>query len=191
MNDATWAAETARQFLQAQLPIRWAHSQCAAAQARTLAPILGADADLLEASASLHDIGYSPDVPSTGSHPIDGARYLRDVLGADEMICRLVAHHSCAIIEARIRGRAKELLAEFPQPPRDLARALIYCDMTGGPRGSVVTVEDRLADIFHRYEPGSPVERTMQEAAPVLVGSVRIVETQLKLSKNDLAAACH
>ena len=31
-----------------------------AARARSLAPVLGADADLLEAAAWLHDIGHAP-----------------------------------------------------------------------------------------------------------------------------------
>ena len=70
------------------------------ARARSLAPVLGADADLLEANAWLHDIGYAPGLAVTGLHALDGARYLRDAQHADAMLCRLVAHHSCAIIEA-------------------------------------------------------------------------------------------
>ena len=57
MNLAAWAEDTARTLLHEPLPRRWAHSQGVAAQARTLAPILGPDADLLTAAAYLHDIG--------------------------------------------------------------------------------------------------------------------------------------
>jgi HD superfamily phosphodiesterase len=39
--------------------------------------------DLLEAAAWLHDIGYSPEIAVSGFHPLDGARYLRDVANAD------------------------------------------------------------------------------------------------------------
>jgi len=99
MSQAHWAAEVARKFLEVPLSRRWAHVQGVAAQARSLAPILGGDADLLEAAAWLHDIGYSPKLADTGFHPLDGARYLRDVEHADPMLCRLVANHSCAIIE--------------------------------------------------------------------------------------------
>jgi len=53
MNLADWAEDTARTILQEPLPRRWAHSQGVAAQARTLASILGPDTDLLTA-ASLH-----------------------------------------------------------------------------------------------------------------------------------------
>src|ERR1700753_3376670 len=98
MSKADWAAELARKLLEVPLPRRWAHVQGVAAQARTLAPILGDDADLLEAAAWLHDIGYSPELVETGFHPLDGARYLRDVDHADATLCRLVANHSYAIL---------------------------------------------------------------------------------------------
>jgi hypothetical protein len=52
--------------------------------------MLGADADLLEAAAWLHDIGYAPVLAATGLHASDGARYLRDAQHADAMLCRLV-----------------------------------------------------------------------------------------------------
>ena len=66
----------------------------------------GEDAELVEAAAWLHDIGYAPDLHDTGFHPLDGARYLRDVEGADPLLCRMVAHHSCALTEAEERGLA-------------------------------------------------------------------------------------
>jgi hypothetical protein len=43
-----------------------------------LVPVLGADADLIEAPAWLHDIGYGPGLAFTGLHQFDGAWYLRD-----------------------------------------------------------------------------------------------------------------
>ncbi|MER6000845.1 HD domain-containing protein [Nonomuraea angiospora] len=75
----------------------------------SLAPILGDEADILTAFAYLHDIRYAPDLVSTGFHPLDGARYLRDVHQADETLCRLVAHHSCAVNEALERSLFVEL----------------------------------------------------------------------------------
>ncbi len=50
---------------------------------------------------------------STGFHPLDGARYLRDVQHADGTVCRLVAHHTGAMIEADERGLADVLASEF------------------------------------------------------------------------------
>ena len=58
------------------LPRRWAHVQGVAARARSLAPVLGADADLLQAAAWLHDIGYAPALSLTGLHALDGADVL-------------------------------------------------------------------------------------------------------------------
>jgi HD superfamily phosphodiesterase len=70
-------------LLHAPLPRRWAHVQGVAARARGLAPVLGADADLIGAAAWLHDIGYGPGHASTGLHQFDGAWYLRDAQHAD------------------------------------------------------------------------------------------------------------
>ena len=91
-------------LLKDSLPRRWAHTQGVAAKARTLSGLLAEDAELVEAAAWLHDIGYAPDLHDTGFHPLDGARYLRDVAGADPLLCRMVAHHSCALTEAEERG---------------------------------------------------------------------------------------
>jgi|SRR5580658_1512511 putative nucleotidyltransferase with HDIG domain len=191
MSQAEWAAQTARLFLQNQLPVRWAHSQAVAAQARTLKPVLGSDADLLEAAAWLHDIGYSPELAVTGFHPLDGARFLRDVAHADEALCRLVAHHSFAIVEAGQRGVADDLAAEFARPRPDLDEALIYCDMTGGRDGVVTTVDDRLAEIFSRYAPDHPVTHAMRHAAPALTGTVHVIQARMALAtaRSDVAAA--
>ena len=63
----------------------------AAARARSLATVLGADANLVEAAAwLLHDIDYAPNLVVTGLHALDGARYLRDARYADTMLCRPV-----------------------------------------------------------------------------------------------------
>src|SRR5229473_2539816 len=100
------AEELARQLLARPLPRRWAHTQGVAAAARNLSGILGEHADLIETAAWLHDIGYSPAIAGTGTgfHPIDGARYLRDTEHADDLLCRLVAHHSFALNVAVRRG---------------------------------------------------------------------------------------
>src|SRR6185503_7209732 len=60
---ASWAEQLAHALLREPLPRRWAHVQGVAARARGLAPVLGADADLLEAAAWLRDIGYAPASP--------------------------------------------------------------------------------------------------------------------------------
>jgi putative nucleotidyltransferase with HDIG domain len=173
---APWAEQLARALLQAPLPRRWAHVQGVAAQARSLAPVLGADADLLEAAAWLHDTGYAPDLAITGLHALDGARYLRDTQHTDEMLCRLVAHHSCAIIEAGERGLADILSLEFEPAPHVLSSVLTYCDMTTSPDGEFVPLEKRLAEIHDRYGPGHLVSRSIQRATPMILRAVKQVQ---------------
>jgi HD domain len=169
---ASWARQLARALLQEPLPRRWAHVQGVANRARSLAPVLSADADLLEAAAWVHDIGYAPGLATTGLHQLDGARYLRGTQHADAMLCRLVAHHSCAIIEASERGLADVLGLEFEPAPQELSSALTYCDMITSPDGELVPVEQRLAEIHDRYGPGHLVSRSIQRATPMILRAV-------------------
>jgi hypothetical protein len=173
---AAWAEGLARALLADSLSRRWSHVQGVAARARTLNPSLGTDADLIEAAAWLHDIGYLPELAHTGLHGLDGARYLRDVQHADPMLCRLVAHHSYAVIEAEERGLADVLTREFAPPPQPLADALTFCDMTTSPDGDQVQVTHRLAEIHDRYGSGHLVSRFISRATPLIleaVGQVR------------------
>ena len=169
---AAWAERLACTLLADSLPRRWAHVQGVAARARTLKPSLGTDADLIEAAAWLHDIGYLPELAHTGLHGLDGARYLRDVQHADPMLCRLVAHHSYAVIEAEERGLADVLTREFAPPPQPLADALTFCDMTTSPDGHQVQVHHRLAEIHNRYGTGHLVSRFISRATPLILEAV-------------------
>ena len=169
---AAWAEGLARTLLADSLPRRWSHLQGVAARARTLKPSLGTDADLLEAAAWLHDVGYLPELAHTGLHGLDGARYLRDVQHADPMLCRLVAYHSYAVIEAEERGLAHVLTHEFAPPPQHLADALTFCDMTTSPDGQHVQVTHRLAEIHDRYGSGHLVSRFISRATPLILEAV-------------------
>lgn len=173
----TWARDLAEQLLAEPLPRRWAHSQGVGRRAESLANVLGDDAELLAAAAWLHDIGYAPKLVKTGMHQLDGARYLRDVEGADPRICSLVAHHSCACIEARNRGMHAALEVEFPPVGGLLADALTYSDMTTTPDGGVTEVEDRLAEILVRYEAGTVVFESISEASPYIVNAAQKVSS--------------
>jgi len=179
MSLTAWAEDIARSLLEQPLPRRWAHVQGVAGTARGLATILGSNAELLTAAAVLHDIGYSPSLRDSGFHSLDGARYLRDAQHADGMVCRLVAHHSCAIVEAEEYGLAAALAREFKPAPRSLADALIYCDMTTGPDGQRMTVEQRLADIRARYGPAHPVTHALRRSAPELIAATARVTRKL------------
>lgn len=90
-----WAYGVSEGMLAEPLPQRWSHSLGVARKARTLAPILGDNAELMEAAAVLHDVGYSPSIATTGFHPLDGARFLRDQEQADE---RVVPHRCPSLV---------------------------------------------------------------------------------------------
>ncbi|WP_329117483.1 HD domain-containing protein [Streptomyces sp. NBC_01465] len=172
-----WAHPLAESLLAEPLPRRWRHSEGVAERARTLAPILGEDADLLEAAALLHDIGYAPDLAKTGFHPLDGARYLRDVARADERIVHLVAHHSCSWMEAEARGMRAELEAEFPREPASLNDALCYCDMNTTPDGTPTNPVDRVNEIAGRYGPDSLIGTFIRRAEPeILASTARVLD---------------
>lgn len=171
-----WAEGLARDLLEDTLPQRWAHVQGVATRARSLAPAFNADKEFLEAAAWLHDIGYLPELADTGLHALDGARYLRDVQHATPMLCRLVAHHSCAVIEAEERELADVLHREFEAPPQSLADALTFCDMTTSPDGQPVNVDRRLAEILHRYGSDHLVSRSIRRATPMILRAVGQVQ---------------
>jgi hypothetical protein len=175
-DQVAWAADLARTLLERPLPRRWAHTQGVAEQARNLAPMLGDDAGLVEAAAWLHDIGYSPDLVDTGFHPLDGARYLSDSEHADDVMCRLVAHHTNALGEAAERGLADHLVREFPPARPDLLDALTYCDMTTSPNGNRVHVRERIAEILTRYDPDHVVSRTIRRSVPDHLATAARVE---------------
>ena len=60
-----WAA-VAEAELRVALPRRWAHSLGVARRAADLRGVLGENADLLVAAATLHDVGYAPRLAATG-----------------------------------------------------------------------------------------------------------------------------
>ncbi|MFI7525768.1 HD domain-containing protein [Nocardia salmonicida] len=175
--DVEWAQSVARSKLQHALPRRWPHSQGVARAAESLATIVGNDNDLLWAAAVLHDVGYAPDLALTGFHPLDGARFLRDQHGADEQLTRLVANHSCALLEAEERGLRRELESEFPLPDNDLlVDALIYADMTTTPDGSPTAPSARIAEIIGRYGPDTLVGKFIQRAQPQIMAAATRIE---------------
>ena len=186
------AEAVARELLAESLPRRWAHTQGVAAKAAQLSPITGPDADLLIAAAWLHDLGYAPALAQagTGFHPLAGARYLRDIEHADPDLCRLVAHHSCALAGATQLGLADTLAREFAPPSDDLADALTFCDMTTSPDGHSTSVEHRLAEICARYGPADPVTRAITASAPNLTAAVDRVTKRLTTA-GSAGAATH
>jgi putative nucleotidyltransferase with HDIG domain len=173
------ASDLAESHLAEELPRRWTHVRAVAAKAERVARVLDeTDREALVASAWLHDIGYAEDLVATGFHPLDGARFLRSH-GFDARVTALVAHHSCALVEADERGMSDELAAEFPYEQSVAADALWYCDMTTGPDGQDFDVVDRLNEIRSRYGPAHVVTRFIDRAAPEIIAAVRRTEKRL------------
>ncbi len=173
----TWAFDTARGKLAVALPRRWRHVRAVADKAVRIRRLVEPDGDLLVAAALLHDIGYAPDVVRIGFHPVDGARYLASI-GAPDRLVGLVAHHTCARVEAELRGMTAELAA-FADERTPLRDALWYCDLTIGPDGESLTVTDRLAEVEQRYGPEDVVTRFIRTARPELLRAVERTERRL------------
>ena len=175
-----WARGVAEHLLAEPLPRRWTHTQGVGHLAELLSDVLGEEAEILAAAAWLHDIGYAPALVKTGMHQLDGARYLRDIEDAEPLICSLVAHHTCASIEAGHRGTRDDLEREFPPVDSLLADALTYCDMSTTPDGELTNAKDRLDEILKRYGSGTLVFETMTEASPQIYESVSRISELLR-----------
>ena len=160
--DVEAVAALAETRLAQVLPRRWRHVRAVAQRARSVATTLSLPDDLL-AAAWLHDIGYAPELAETGFHPLDGARFLRRA-GVDGQVVSLVAYHSCAQIEADVRGLGAELAAEFTPADALLSDALLYCDMrlrdggqVGG--GQAHPLQQHQRRLHHRLPGGLRVHR--------------------------------
>jgi hypothetical protein len=136
------------------------------------------DASVLVAAAWLHDIGCAADIAASGFHPLDGARYLRRQ-GADERVCRLVAHHRAASIEAELRGLQDALFSEFEPQESPTADALWYSHLTTGPNGERLTVEECITEIRARYGPGAIVTQFIGLAEESLLCAVRRTQSRV------------
>jgi hypothetical protein len=164
--DARGLAEFA---LAEHLPDRWRHVQSVTREALRLVDLADVDRDALIQSAVLHDIGYSPIVARVGFHPLDGARYLV-ARAFDKRVVALVAHHSGAAVEAKLREVVG--LDTFEDEHSATRDALWYCDAVTGPRGQRLRPDDRWEEIRQRYGVGHVVSRFLDEAEPVLRAAV-------------------
>jgi len=165
----SWAMAQAERLI-APLGDRWSHVQAVGDKARVVAGVLSAeDADLLVAAALVHDVGYAPSLNRLGFHAVDGARFLR--AQGQERLARLVAHHSGARFEAEERDLV-EKLAAFPVEDGPVMDALTFADMTTGPAGQVMTLDERIEEVQRRYPPDDPVHRAIARARPLLQAEV-------------------
>lgn len=164
-----WAAGQAASLLW-PLGARWQHVQAVARKATRISAILAPEeAPVLIAAAWLHDIGYAPSLHHTGVHQLDGARFVRGC-GYERLAC-LVAHHSGAAAEIERRGFAEEL-AGYGRESSTVSDALAWADMTSGPNGEPVTLEQRLADVADRYGQEHPVSAGLHAAKDGLATAI-------------------
>lgn len=183
-----WPAVLASGLLEVELPGRLLHLFGTARQARRLRGVDGVVRDVLEPAAMLHDVGYASDLVDTGFHAIDGGRYLRSI-GVAEAIVSVVAHHTCAVVEADLRGLSSALAA-FERPPTLMAEAMIYCDMTSGPRGEVMSAEERIADILVRHRGNQVLEQFIETVQGELVAiTARMSQLATPAEQQGIAVA--
>jgi len=159
------ARDLARLLLADSIPRRWSHSQGVGRKAESVAHLVGDAAPALVSAAWLHDVGYASPLNRLGFHPVDGARYVRQQ--GQERLASLIAYHSGARFEAEERGLVDEL-AQFEPEDGPLLDALTYADMTTGPAGQRVDLEERIAEILERYPPDDPVHRAVSRSYPLL-----------------------
>jgi hypothetical protein len=150
-----WAWQIAEAELGQPLPRRWSHSQGVARAAVSLAKVVNDDADLLSSAAVLHDVGYAPRLASTGFHPLDGARFLRDVHHADE---RLAGSQPLVRVAGSRRTRvAAGLGGGVPAPGGSAA---------GGCVGVVRHDHNPRRRAHHRRGPGRGDRRPLRRGQP-------------------------
>jgi HD superfamily phosphodiesterase len=177
-----WAAELASSLL-SPLGNRWLHVQGVVERAKEIGGMFNQhDRAILIAAAYLHDIGYAPELQKTGFHPLDGALYLRSL--GKERLASLVAHHSEARFEARIRGCESELEA-FPRERSAVADALTYCDLTTGSTGERISLKERAKDISARYGESDAVTAALRQSMPYV--TLAVARTKRRLRKQAMS----
>ncbi|WP_344062993.1 HD domain-containing protein [Microbacterium pumilum] len=177
-SDVTVRAHWLAQQHLVDVPQRWAHVQGVAATASDVARLLDTEhADEIISAAWLHDVGYASDLAKIGFHPVDGARFARDI-GMPDLVVRLIAFHTGSEFEAEQRGLLAELY-EFTPPPGEIVDVVTFADMTTSPTGAPIEARDRVAEILTRYEPNTPVYDAVSASAPELLAAVERVNNRL------------
>ncbi len=177
---AGWALGLAREKLAAQVPRRWLHTEAAVVKARSLAPIVGPDAEVLVAAVALHDIGFSPDLelPDRSDFPLyDAARYLMSIDAPNRVVC-LVANHVKGQYEGALRGYGHDM-ARFEIESSLVSDGQWYSCLTVGPDGQDVDFDQRVREWRVRYADDEVLQSFTDQALPELDAAVRRVQRML------------
>ncbi|MET7538238.1 phosphohydrolase [Streptomyces sp. NPDC005507] len=145
---------------------------------------MGEDAALLAAAAISHDIGYARAAVDTGQQMIDGAGYLRAVVGADPRLRSMVAFLMSSSWERSELG-LDHMFSEFGPAEPELVDTITYCDLTSSPSGDLADPADRLSAVLERYGPERVVFRAVSAARPELMA--RAVRVRRRRAKTVVA----
>jgi hypothetical protein len=129
-------------------------------------------------TAYLHDIGYAPSLKKAGYHSIDGAYFL--LAHNQQRLASLVAHHFEAHAVAQPLGLLPEL-SKFPRAHSAIADALDYCDITTDSMGKFVSFQERMNDIFQRYDDPHIVAHATRQAMPALYAAYERTRQALRM----------
>lgn len=174
--DAAAARRSACELLIDQ-PRRLAHSIATGDRATVITRVIsGLSVNLVVQAAYLHDIGYAGGLRVTGCHSLDGARWLAG--RGESELAGLVAHHSAATFEVAER-RLDHFLSDYLAGRQVDSDVLTYCDMTTGPAGEPMILDERIADIRRRYPETTHVRRAIEKGLPDLRAAVGRVEMLL------------
>jgi hypothetical protein len=78
-------------------------------------------------------------------------------------------------LRSALRGRGARLgrgAGRLPGRRRSLMDALTFADMTTGPAGQPMTLDERIGEIRRRYPPDDPVHRAIGRARPLLQAAI-------------------
>lgn len=178
---ATGVSPVAAELLAPLSPNRRMHSLEVGRKAETAAHLVAPHMrkEVITA-AYLHDVGYGH--PAMGFHPLDGARLLKD-LGYSDAVCHLVAHHTGATVEARHRGISPAEFAPFASADPDVIAAnevIWWADLTTGPSGETLSVQERIDEILSRYGPDHVVSQYVRNIAPKFIAVAQAIEESMK-----------
>lgn len=118
----------------------------------------------------LHDIGYAPRFRRTGYHPIDGALAAMELGYTDYRLILPILFHSYSAERAKLEG-IPEIAAFYDRikPFRRIRgikrhlNSITYADLTTGPAGETMTLQERIDDIRSRYPEQHPAYRSIVE----------------------------
>jgi hypothetical protein len=70
-------------------------------------------------------------------------------------------------------------LAAFPVEDGPIMDALIFADMTIGPSGQPMTLDERIEEVRRRYSLDDPVHRAIVRARPLLQAAIDRIQDRL------------